>query len=252
MTPDTQFERELEVFRTEAEAATQFFYAFLTVHAVAADHEPVYKLLNQAPLFWNKCLGALQTAAHITLGRVFDQGSAHNLGKVLRIAQDNLQIFSKEALGRRKQGNNPEPPEWLEESLRDVYVPTPMDFRRIRAQIKKRRTIYDRSYEQLRHKLFAHKEVSDQSGVSELFGKTNIRELQLLLGFLRSLHEALWQLFFNGRKPVLRPVRYSVRQMRILPSAAARHKEVQEEITHETEQFLLSASGVTEKDMGKY
>jgi hypothetical protein len=31
------------------------------------------KLLNQAPLFWNTALAALQTAAHIALGRVFDQ-----------------------------------------------------------------------------------------------------------------------------------------------------------------------------------
>ncbi len=49
--PEAQFERELEVFRTEAEAAMQFFYAYLTVHAVAADHKPVYRLLNTAPLF---------------------------------------------------------------------------------------------------------------------------------------------------------------------------------------------------------
>jgi len=50
-TPEIQFERELEVFRTEAEAGTQFFYADLAVHAVAADHEPVYKLLNKALCF---------------------------------------------------------------------------------------------------------------------------------------------------------------------------------------------------------
>jgi hypothetical protein len=49
-TKDEQFERELEVFRTEVEAGTQFFYAYLAVHAVAADRKPVYALLNRAPL----------------------------------------------------------------------------------------------------------------------------------------------------------------------------------------------------------
>jgi AbiU2 len=128
-TRDVQFERELEVFRTEVAAGTQFLYAYLAVHAVAADRRPVYELLNRAPLFWNTCLAALQTAALIALGRVFDQDSAHNLDKVLHIAQDNPQIFSRAALGRRKQGNNPESPEWLDEYLRNAYEPTPGDFR---------------------------------------------------------------------------------------------------------------------------
>ena len=241
-TPDAQFERELDVFLTEAEAGTQFFYAHLAVHAVAADHRPVDKLLNQAPLFWNTCLGALQTAAFIALGRVCDQDSAHNLDRVLRIAQDNPQIFSKGALGRRKQGNNPEPPAWLDEYLRDAYEPTPMDFRRIRAHIQKRRKIYESNYRDLRRKVFAHKELLEGVETAALWGKTNIRELQRLFAFLRSLHEALWQLFFNGRKPVLRPSRYSVKRMRDLPSPAMRGKPVQERITHEAEQFLTSAS----------
>jgi len=72
---DKKFALELEVFRTEVEAVTQFLYAFLAVHAVAADDKSVHKLLNKAPLFWNTNLGALQTAAFITLGRIFDQKS---------------------------------------------------------------------------------------------------------------------------------------------------------------------------------
>ena len=80
--PEARFERELEVFRTEAEAAMQFFYAYLTVHAVAKDHKPVYRLLNTAPLFWNTNLGALQTSAFIALGRVFDQSSSVTIASI--------------------------------------------------------------------------------------------------------------------------------------------------------------------------
>jgi hypothetical protein len=250
-TPEIQFERELEVFRTEAEAGTQFFYADLAVHAVAADHEPVYKLLNKAPLFWNTCLGALQTASFIALGRVFDQNSAHNLDKVLRIAQDNLQIFSKLALGRRRQGNDPKPPAWLDEYLRDAYEPTPKDFRRIRGHARKRRKTYESKYKDLRDKVFAHKEVSDGAETAELFGKTDIRELQRMFTFLGSLYEALWQLYFNGRKPVLRPLRYSVRRMRDLPSPAMRHKSVQEKITREAEQVLVCDLSATQQRVPK-
>ncbi len=234
----------------EAEAGTQFLYGYLAVHAVAADHKPVRTLLNRAPLFWNTNLGALQTAAFIALGRVFDQGSAHNLDRVLRIAQDNPQIFTKAALGRRKQGNNPRPPDWLDEYLRSAYEPTPTDFRRIRAHIRKWRKIYEGCYRDLRHKVFAHKEVSDRTETAALFGRTNIRELQRLFAFLRSLHDALWHLFFNGWKPVLRPVRYSVKRMRDLPSPAGRHDAVQERITREVEQFLVSASRMVQRAPG--
>lgn len=200
-TPAERFERELEIFRTEAEAGTQFFYADLAVHAVAADRKAVYELLNQTPLFWNTCLAALQTATFIALGHIFDQGSDHNLDKLLRIAQDNSEIFSKAALGRRRQGNESEKPEWLEEFLRNAYEPTPKDFRRIRAYIRKRRKIYETNYRDLRHKVYTHKAMSDAESAA-LFAKTNIRELQHVFAFLGSLHEALWQLFFNGRRPV--------------------------------------------------
>jgi hypothetical protein len=56
---DVQFERELEVFRTEVETAVQFFYAFLAIHASAGAKKPVYRLLNTVPLFWNTILGGL-------------------------------------------------------------------------------------------------------------------------------------------------------------------------------------------------
>ena len=224
--PEAQFERELEVFRTEAETAIQFFYAYLTVHAVAKDHEPVRRLLNTAPLFWNTNLGALQTAAFMALGRVFDQDSRHNLDQLLRIAQNNRSIFSKASLGARKQGTSSTSPDWLAEYLRDAYVPTPADFRRLRAHVRKHRRVYEANYRDLRHRLFAHKEVSARAGINALFAKTNIRELQKMLAFLGSLYEALWQLFFNGRKPVLRPS----------PPA------MQERITREAEQFLRSVA----------
>ena len=240
--PATEFEQELEILRTEAEAATQFFYAYLTIHAVAAEQQPVYRLLNRTALFWNTALGALQTATFIALGRILDQSSAHNVDRVLKIAQKHPHIFSTLALGVRKQGNARTPPEWLPEYLRDAYVPKAGDFRRLRAHVRKRRKTYDEKYRDLRSKVFAHKELTEPTAVSALFAKTNVRELQRLLVFFSALHEALWQLFFNGRKPTLQPRRYSMQRMRDLPSPAERGKDVQERITLEAEQFLMAAA----------
>ena len=248
MTPaETQFERELEIFRTEAEGGTQFLYAYLAVHAVAAHRKAVHRLLNEAPLFWNTCLAALQTASFMALGRIFDHDSDHNLSKLLRITQDHPEIFSKAALGRRKQGNNPEAPMWLTEYLRDSYEPTAHDFRRIRAHVRKRRKIYESNYRDIRHKWFAHKAVSDQTEIAALFVKTNTRELQQLFAFLRSLYEVLWELFFNGSKPVLGPLRYSVKRFRGSRLTHRRPRGIHEKITHEAKQFLRSASALLPK-----
>lgn len=240
-TPEAQFKDALEVFRTEEEAATQFFYAYLSVHGVAAQRRHILHMLNYAPIFWRTVLGGLQTATFVALGRIFDQQSSHNIDRLLRIAEQNRQIFSKSSLGRRKQGDSKNPPDWIDEYLRKAYEPTTGDFRKLRSHVRKWRKIYEKNYGQLRDKFFAHKELADQTAVSALFAKTNIRELQRLLIFLGRLHGALWELLENGRKPILRPQRYSLRRMRARPSRPGHRKHVQELITHESQEFLLTA-----------
>lgn len=240
MTPQEQFKNELEIFRTEAETAAQFFYAYLTIHAVARDDRKVLGLLNKAPLFWNTNLGALQTGTFIVLGRIFDQKSKHNVDRLLSIAQHNSNIFSKAAIGARKQAADHTAPSWLARYLQDVYVPKPKDFRRFRALLRKHRKTYEAKYRDLRHKVFAHKGVSDPGDVQALFARTNIRELQRLLIFLMSLYEALWQLFVNGHRPVLRARRYSAARIRKNPSRG-RGNSVQERMIREVEQFLRGA-----------
>ena len=235
--PEVEFEAELEVFRREAESAVQFFYAWRTVNEVAAGSKAVVATLNKAPLFWNTALGALQTASFIALGRVFDQEQdTRNIDRALRIAQRNPEIFSLEALGKRKQGSSPNAHEWLAEYLRAAYIPTPDDFRRLRKHVAARRKVYAECFRPLRHNVFAHKHMFKQDEVHDLYANAKIKDLQQLLVFLRRLHEALWELLFNGRKPVLRPARYSVSQMIARPRQQGR--SLQERLTHETEAFL--------------
>jgi AbiU2 len=105
----------------------------------------------------------------------------------------------------------------------------------------RQRKIYEANYRRLRNKVFAHKEISDAAEVSALFAGTNIREMERMLVFLLSFYEALWQLFFNGRKPVLRPLRYSVnRILRLAPAAG--HSEVHARAAQEAKGFLIAAS----------
>src|SRR4051794_38327072 len=241
-TAEADFERELEVFRREAGEASQFLYGFLGVHAVVGESSDVYRLLNTAPLLWNTILGGLQTAGIVVLGRVFDQSSAHNVDRLLSLASKNPTIFSKAALGARKRGASPGRHQWLASYLQTAYVPTSDDFRRLRKHVNKHRRVYEANYRDLRHSVFAHKGVSDPAAVQALFAKTNVRELQKIVVFLGALHECLLQLFVNGRKPVLRPARYSLRRMLAKPSPHWTSQAVQERLVGEVQRFLRACA----------
>jgi HEPN superfamily AbiU2-like protein len=87
--PEEAFARELEIFRTEAEAAAQFFYTYLAMHEVAKRNKDVFRMFDEHAMFWKTLLGGVQTSALIALGRVFDQQSKHNIDALIRVAQRN-------------------------------------------------------------------------------------------------------------------------------------------------------------------
>lgn len=247
------FQHELEVFRTEIESAIQFFYAYVTINAVLSDNKYALDIVNQTPLFWRTTSGALQTSFFMALGRIFDQHqkSTHNVDKLLRIAQEQAIIFSKEAFEARKRESSANSSEWIDKYMNHVYIPTADDFRRLRKYVTKYRKVYEKVYRDIRHKLYAHKELSKPDDVQVLYAKTNIREIQKLLIFLNQVYHALWQLFYNGNKPVLRRMKYSVNSMRRreIPQWEIRH--IQEHMVDETEKFFQLLSSVPKEAYNK-
>jgi len=236
MSPDEQFLDELEIFRKDTEGATQFFCAYESIHDMAAKHERVLSLLSQTPLFSNTILAALQTAWIVTLGRVFDQDSAHNLDRLLRIAQKNPEIFSKLALAQRRISDRAEEsewPGWLNDFVQNAYEPAADDFRQLRKQVNGQRKIYELRYRGLRDKVYAHNATANSTESFALFVKVDTSELHRMFTFFGSLHEALWQLFFNGRKVLVSDSDDTLRDT------------VQESIARQAKQFLSAASSGT-------
>ncbi|HUU27212.1 MAG TPA: hypothetical protein VM123_05330 [archaeon] len=243
---ENTFIQELEVFRTEAESVIQFFYAFLSINASLADNKKALRLVNETPLFWRTNVGALQLSFFIALGRIFDQNSKskHNIDKLLRVALDNMDIFSKEALEARKIKGSENSNVWIDDYMKHVYVPTFIDFRRLRKYVSDYRKVYNNRYREIRNMVFAHKGLSKPGDVQILFSNTNTRKLQYLSLFPIRLYNCLWELFHNGRKPVLRPIKYSVRAMRMAKIPAWQSTHIQEHMVHETEKFFQILSSV--------
>lgn len=248
-----EFIRELEVFGTEAEGATRFFYTWRAIHAVLSDNERILEVLNENAPFWHTVLHGLLTASLVTLGRVFDQDkkSKHNIDRLLRTAQTNLGLFSKEALAERKRQLSPGADSWLAGYLKRVYVPTDNDFRRLRRYVAIRRRIYEEKYRPLRNEVFAHRGVSGQTEIDALFAKTKNRELQQLIVFLNRLYDALWGLLYNGQKPNLRPAKYAIAQMRRQRPLLYSGHTIQEKAVHDAERFLKSLIRDAQQSLSK-
>ena len=238
--PVREFKRELEICRTEIQLGTQFFYSYLAINAVIGNDKKALDAVNNTPLFWATNIGALQTSSFIVLGRIFDQKSKHNIDRLLRIAQNHPEIFSKASLAERKKQGSPNADKWLPEYLKKIHEPTTKDFRRLRKHVKNYRRIYEQNYRSIRHKIYAHKELSDRAEVQKLYQKTRIGELQKIFVFLNKLYEALLELFLNGRKPVLRPMRYSVVSIINKRRSDWQSRGIQENIVGETQDFFTN------------
>jgi HEPN superfamily AbiU2-like protein len=139
--PDKVFKDELEVFRKEEEVAQQYFFSWLQINNEFAADEQLLDRINDTPLFWITAHHALLVAAFVALGRVFDQGSRHNVDALLGLASRHLNIFTRAALKERKirEGLNPEVAAAF---TGDICEPTATDFRELRVAVAKHRNVY--------------------------------------------------------------------------------------------------------------
>jgi len=73
-----------------------------------------------------------------------------------------------------------------------------MDFQKLRAETSKIKKKYEQIYKPLRDKVFAHKNQESITITDELFGKTNIGQIQDILFYLYQIEKIISDLFHNG------------------------------------------------------
>ncbi|WP_369942889.1 hypothetical protein [Xanthomonas medicagonis] len=207
------FSNQLESFRQESEVVAQLVYGDFAVNQAALDSNEVFAAMNETPRLWNLWAYATQVASFMALGRLFDMKSSYSLDALLDSMQKNIHDFQENGLRARKDPKG-ENPAWLDSYLAEAYYPTYDDVKRLRKMVDRRRAIYDRMIKPARHKYFAHREKHEANAVRDLFQRGTIDELWLLTSFLLQLHDQLFQLYFNGRKPVFRRTPYSIRSVR--------------------------------------
>ena len=208
-----EFLVQLENFRHETTIAAQYLYSHMAVQHAACKSSKLLSRLNETPSFWSVYMAATQTATYVTLGRIFDTKSPYNVDALLNTFEANLDLFSRSSLETRKSEGTTTRPPWLDDYLLRAHYPTTKDVDRLRDHVKRYREFYDRAVKPVRHKYLAHREKQELSEVQELYGRGKVKELWKTVAFLLSLYEALLQQHINGRKPILRPIRYSVKNI---------------------------------------
>lgn len=181
--------------------------------------------------------GALQYATIVSLGRVFDGTGIYTVHRMYRITEQSRHLFSREALAARKLRMSENASEWVAEFVKSAHEPTTADFRRIRSLINKHRSVYQAKIDPLRDKHFAHAGVNRHE-LSSLFSVAKYRDVERIVVFLNQLHEALWEMFYNGHRLRLLPMAQSSRSLVRRRLGDPRQHTTQERITSETRQFL--------------
>lgn len=243
MASHKDFLKQLENLRNEANSAALYIYGGMAMEHAASLSPRLLRRLNATPTYWLTSGSAFQTAGYMAIARAFDRSSRYNISKLLDAAEDQIHVFQREALAdRRRDGRKTDPP-WLAEFLdQRAYYPTVEDFARLRRKFLQYREIYRRLIEPARYRHIGHRVEAEGAKVKKLYGGGTVRELWRLSIYLLQLHEALRELYVNGRKPTLRPMRHSV--IAIFNSKAPR-SEIHEHIVHEVKTLasIIDAAG---------
>jgi len=222
------FERELEVFRQESDAATQFFYCSRGLNLAAVADGDALRALNDNKPFWATTMAALQHATLSTLGRIFDPEvkANHSVTRLLNTMGKDRLLFSRAYLSVRKAhilaGAD------LERYLDEAYYPTQDDLKAIKREVGTWRTHYENVYRGLRHRVVAHRDAENADQIDELWSKTNVEALEQLLVNLRHMHQTLYDMYFNGMKPRQAQARSSALEMLAQPSEAVQGRPLPE------------------------
>jgi hypothetical protein len=219
------FADELELFRTEEEVAQQYFFGYLALQHVPGRNRAVLHRMNEHPMFWITTRHALLMSAFVALGRIFDQDprSIHNIDKLLRAVWNNIGLFTRAELEKRKIAAGLDRADAAAYVV-DKHALLPAAVGAMRSAVSTWRKIYEARYRDIRHGVFAHKGLN-QADTHLLMAQTNISEMKAMFGFLDSLHTTLWALYNNGRSPDLNPVTFDTEPKHRYPSGSLKAGE---------------------------
>lgn len=197
----TIIEKHLNTYSGEVSTAKNSFFTRKIITEAASEDNNIFEGINANAFTWNTILDSLQTTYFLALGRIFDiDDKTFSVHFILRSCIQNIEQFSLNALAERKiRFNNGATPEWLNDYLRNSYVPQETDFQKLKSEVKKFNSRFIEACKPIRHRVYAHLERESIGKISELFEKAEISEIQSIIEFTYQIESVLWELLHNGK-----------------------------------------------------
>lgn len=196
----TDIESALRHYSAEVDSASYSFHMWKSIHEATADAD-ILEAMNRNALSWRVVLHALQTTYFIALGRLFDPDPRSlSVHKLLRLASDHSEEFSRERLRERKLALGFDDLGELERYLAATYEPIPGDFDVLLPKADAMTLVFKEKYQPIRHKLLAHRDLAHLSSAAVLYQGTDVGEVEALLLFAYAIECYVRELLNNGRK----------------------------------------------------
>lgn len=193
-TPEQIFLQRIEALARDARAAARYAYFGSSINFVANQNLALVPILDRDVGFWNTVLGAMQTASIVALGRIYDsRKDVLSADHLVKHATRYPGIFSRSALGARKTPG----------FAADAFEPKVADFSSLEDALDQHAALYESTAGPIRHKAFAHAGNITSQEMYELFQNVPPADYERLSVFSLSLHNALFELYYNGREPLM-------------------------------------------------
>lgn len=186
----------------EITVAAQAFFAWKSIHSVAAKDKNIVKAINTNALSWNIYLHSLQTTFFIAIGRIFDVNpQSCSIHLLFRQCTENIEKFHKSSLEQRKIDEAAGVrPDYLNTFLQNVYEPKEADFKKLKKNVSRVQKCYEDKFRRIRHKVFAHNDSEYIANPGDLFANATIDDAEDILNTLYKVERVIWDLYTNGKE----------------------------------------------------
>ena len=194
------FNESLNQIEKNLDEAIGAYFVYDNIMLKAYKDEKFLERLNQNLYFWHYIIHSLQTTYFMCLGRIFDNsGKALSINAFINKCTQNIKIFSKPELTKRKVGIF-ESSQELQNYIDNSIEPKLEDFKELKRIIKSYSKEYEDNYKNIRHKIFGHTEITKKEEIEKLFLNTSRIKIEEILLMLKHITIRLFSLYHNGQK----------------------------------------------------
>ena len=193
----------IEKLRKETETTLRVLYALRQFRQLLTREEDVAKI-NENANFWMIYESSLRTNMFIGIRRLYEsKPGTFNFQQFIDECIKNLVSFSPDALRQRKCEGSRNADEWIDDYMKNVYEPSADDFKALAKLVRENSKNMKGTYTQAANKIYAHAIHMDYALMAAISDKLNFDEIEKAITSIWHAYEQVWQMFENGRKPLL-------------------------------------------------